>query len=319
MTDETKQTPETLQKGPLHILAVDDEQVNLDVITEHLERVGYRVTPAMNGREALDKLMAPDSKVDIVLLDRMMPEMDGMKVLHAMKRNSEYRFVPVIMQTAAAATNEIIEGIEAGAYYYLTKPYDKQTLLSIVGSAAQSIQDFYSFAAGAYSDFPLMECTISSHFRVQNLNQTQQLAVYLAKMCPRSSKPGHSFVELSYSFSELLTNAVEHGNLGIGYDKKTELLEQGINCWKKEIFLRQQLPENARKFVNVYYMHKDKEVLIRIIDEGKGFNWEQHMDFNPLRSMDSHGRGIAMANVILDKLEYAGKGNEVICHVYTGD
>ena len=72
-----------------------------------------------------------------ILLDRGMPRMDGMTLLRQIKDEDRHKHIPVIMQTARDSKEEILEGLEAGAYYYLTKPFAGPTLIAIVGSAAR--------------------------------------------------------------------------------------------------------------------------------------------------------------------------------------
>jgi len=134
-------TVETLGKEPIRILAVDDNPTTLRLLESMLLRQPeYTVATAVNGRKALDYLYDNPGAVDIVLLDRMMPEMDGIEVCEVMKADEKLRYIPIIMQTAASRPEEISEGIKAGVFYYLTKPLISETLLSIVGSAAKQVK-----------------------------------------------------------------------------------------------------------------------------------------------------------------------------------
>ena len=81
------------------ILAVDDEAFNLDIIGEYLEEVGHEVIQAEDGSIAMN-ILAKNSDIDLIVLDRMMPNMDGMEVLKKVKQHPELRTIPVIMQTA---------------------------------------------------------------------------------------------------------------------------------------------------------------------------------------------------------------------------
>lgn len=114
--------------------------------------------------------------------------------------------------------------------------------------------------------------------------------------------------------SELLINAVEHGNLGIQYAEKTALLHAGR--WLSEVELRQASPDYNHKQVSVHMQRHADHMILQIDDEGDGFDWKKYMEFNAERASDPHGRGIAMANMLsFDKLAYQGKGNSVICTV----
>ncbi len=116
------------------ILIVDDEAFNLDIMSEYLLDAGYDVVVSEDGNSALQNL---DSNPDIslILLDRMMPNMDGIQVAKKIKENSKFTNVPIIMQTAAAAINQQLEGMKSGVYAYIVKPYEDSELLTLVSQA----------------------------------------------------------------------------------------------------------------------------------------------------------------------------------------
>ena len=296
----------------LCVLAIDDEELNLGLIEEWLGKSRYVVLTAPNGERGLELLDANLGEVDIVLLDRMMPGMDGIEVLKRIKADERTRHIPVIMQTAAAASHQIIEGIEAGVHYYLTKPFDQHTLLSIVGSAAHIVQAFKQFNEELFNNISMLDCMESSSFVLQTLEQSRRLSIYLGKTCP-NSKRGKGFTEHSFAFSEIITNAIEHGNYGITYDEKTELLKEGVDAWINEIAKR-QLQYNDKR-VRVSYVKTESEIVVRILDEGGGFDWERYMDIDPYRASDNHGRGIALSALIFDGLTYEQGGREAVCRI----
>jgi len=109
---------------------------------------------------------------------------------------------------------------------------------------------------------------------------------------------------------ELLINAIEHGNLGITYGEKSELNK--IGKWEQEIEKRLAMEQNQDKFAVLEFKKTDSEISVTIIDQGEGFNCSTYMDFDPLRIMDNHGRGIAMANKLsFTSIEYNESGNVV--------
>ena len=84
--------------------------------------------------------------------------------------------------------------------------------------------------------------------------------------------------------------------------------------WKEEVEHRLKLPENSDKYVTVSYLKSNNEIMLHIKDQGKGFDYHKFMEFDPSRSTDNHGRGIAFANNLsFDRIEYLGVGNEVKC------
>jgi class 3 adenylate cyclase len=119
-------------RTPPRILAVDDVPTNLEILKVRLEAHGYEVMTAADGEEALVRVreLAPD----LVLLDIMMPKLDGISVLKQLKQEAGERFVPVILVTAKADTRDIVAGLEAGGDDYLTKPFEQAALVARVRS-----------------------------------------------------------------------------------------------------------------------------------------------------------------------------------------
>jgi two-component system, cell cycle response regulator len=110
---------------------------------------------------------------------------------------------------------------------------------------------------------------------------------------------------------ELLLNAIEHGNLGIGFEAKTELVRQGK--WKEEIVRRLTMPEYSDKEVEIKLSYDEHECRLTIADQGKGFAWKDYVG----RMEDSrqpNGRGLWIAfNTKFDRIMFNSTGNEVTC------
>ena len=117
-----------------NILVVDDEPMNVELMEAHLAR-DYNVITAFNGEEALEKIK--NEQPDLILLDIMMPGIDGYEVCQTIKSDPNTQFIPVIMVTALSQRNDRIKGIEAGADDFLTKPVDKMELVTRVKSLMQ--------------------------------------------------------------------------------------------------------------------------------------------------------------------------------------
>jgi adenylate cyclase len=110
------------------ILIVDDEPFNVDYLEQELEYLGYETISAANGNEALQKVKS--DAPDLILLDVMMPVMDGLTVCRLIKENEETRLIPIVIMTALDRIEDRIAGIRAGADDFLTKPVDERELLA---------------------------------------------------------------------------------------------------------------------------------------------------------------------------------------------
>jgi two-component system, OmpR family, alkaline phosphatase synthesis response regulator PhoP len=120
---------------PLKILVCDDERTIVRLIQVNLEKQGYNVVTAYDGKDGLEKIRA--EKPDLIVLDVMMPYMDGFEVLKTLRRDPATESLPVIMLTAKAQDKDVFEGYHYGADMYLTKPFNPKELISFVKRIAQ--------------------------------------------------------------------------------------------------------------------------------------------------------------------------------------
>ena len=119
-------------RTPPRILIVDDEPINLDILQTRLAVHGYEILTATNGEEALT--VATAQRPDLILLDIMMPKIDGIDVCRRLKADPSLPFMPIILVTAKADSKDVVAGLEAGAEEYLTKPIDQAALVARVKS-----------------------------------------------------------------------------------------------------------------------------------------------------------------------------------------
>jgi DNA-binding response OmpR family regulator len=290
-----------------HVLIVEDNESDRALLQEHLSREGFDTDYAVDGVEAWSKLDGQPDRYDLVLLDRNMPRMDGMELLRRIKSDHRFLILPVIMQSALVSREEVIEGLRAGAYYYLAKPYDAEMLLSVVRTAATDRAAAKDLQTRVRRGLQVLQLLDEAHFTYRTIEEARGLAAVLANACPDAEST-------VIGLTELMVNAVEHGNLGITYDEKSALLVDG--GWAEEVDRRLTLPENLNKRVDVRFARGDDELRFIICDRGNGFEWTRYMDIDPRRAFDRHGRGIMMArHVSFSSLEYRGTGSEVVAKV----
>lgn len=293
-----------------YILIIDDEPSNLDLLEAYL-KLGidsdHEILSAQSGKEGLNILSQFYNSIDVILLDRMMPEMSGIDFMKIFNQNAQYKNIPVIMQTASDVREHIAEGFKLGIYHYLVKPLSAITLNAIVHSAIEFNVRQRALLAEIKSTKNLFKFVEHAAFQIRTVEEVELISVSLASLFPNPER-------VVNGIAEILVNAIEHGNLGITYDEKTKLnIEQK---WKDEIDRRLMLLENQEKRVTITLYKTDDALKISVRDQGKGFDYEKYLEFDPARGTDSHGRGIAFANKLsFDSIHYLGNGNEVVCSV----
>lgn len=121
--------------GDIHILVVDDNQENLKVVSNYLRDKKYKIALALDGVNALKILET--NKIDLILLDIMMPGMDGFEVCRKIKSNPATENIPVIFLTAKNDTEDVVTGFEIGGVDYISKPFRKEELYVRVNNHIQ--------------------------------------------------------------------------------------------------------------------------------------------------------------------------------------
>jgi two-component system sensor histidine kinase/response regulator len=133
------------EPSDFRILLVDDVPKNLQILGKTLQKESYKVEFAMNGKKALEWLKS-DPNFDLILLDIMMPEMDGLETCKAIRKNKDFDAIPVVFLTARSEKEVVLEGFELGAQDYITKPFDSRELLARVRTQLElkNSRDFLS-------------------------------------------------------------------------------------------------------------------------------------------------------------------------------
>jgi CheY-like chemotaxis protein len=291
------------------VLVVEDNAIDRELLQAHLDALPADLAFAGDGVEALEILDRDAANFDVILLDRTMPRMDGIELLTRLKADPRCRTIPVILQTGCVGREEMLEGINAGAYYYLTKPYNGDVLRMVIRTAAWDSNEIRRLQGQLDRGFKILGLAQSAVFFFRTIEEARDLGSVLARACP---DPEVAVIGVT----ELLVNAVEHGNLGITYDEKTLLRDE--MRWEAEVQRRLTLPQYAARKAEVRFERENGEVRFIIRDRGDGFDWTRYFEIDPARAFDTHGRGILMArHFSFDSLEYRGCGNEVVATIRT--
>jgi DNA-binding response OmpR family regulator/anti-sigma regulatory factor (Ser/Thr protein kinase) len=289
------------------ILVVDDEPMNLEIIGDVLDDPSYLVSNAANGEIAWQAMLAAESPPQLLVLDRMMPVMDGIELLKRIKAEPRFAGIPVIMQSAASSSSDIAEGVAAGAWYYLPKPYAPRDLLTIVRAALEEVAEREAANLVVRNRRSVLDLLDVAEFEFHTLKEAADLAYSLAGLCPDP-------VSAAIGLSELMVNAVEHGNLRIGYAEKSEMRRNEV--WEQEVEVRLSDPVLGARRARVVFRRMPDQLTFTISDEGEGFDWRSYLEFAPERAFDPNGRGIAMARLAsFASLDYRDRGNIVVATV----
>ncbi|MBD8526214.1 response regulator [Pseudomarimonas arenosa] len=295
-------------ESPARLLLVDDETDNLDLLERMFARQPVELWRALNGEQALLQLDS-DLCFDAVLLDRMMPGLDGLEVLRRLKADPRHTHLPIILQTAAGNAKQVIEGLEAGAYYYLVKPFERAQLFPIVRGAVESYRHLRELdqALSGVNPLGLIE---QGRFRLRTPAEANELVRWLARA---GGDPG----PVAFGLQALISNAIEHGNLEIGYQAKRKALIEG--AWPALLASRLDDPRYRQRSVLVELERNAGQVCYRISDEGSGFDYQQYLRPRGERLIDPNGRGILVArDLSFDSLHYNEAGNQVEARVDVG-
>jgi two-component system alkaline phosphatase synthesis response regulator PhoP len=119
------------------VLVIDDEQNIRELIKFNLESDGYKVSVAVDGKEGLERL---DASIDLIVLDLMLPEIDGLSLCKKIRNNSSYRHIPIIMLTAKGEEVDRILGLEMGADDYMKKPFSPRELIARIKAVLRRVK-----------------------------------------------------------------------------------------------------------------------------------------------------------------------------------
>src|SRR5438876_5406915 len=164
---------------PPRILVVDDTAENLEIMTMRLQHHGYEIVTAVDGEEALAKAQSCDP--DLILLDIMMPKLDGIAVTRRLKADTSLRFIPIILLTAKADSRDVVAGLDAGADDYLTKPVEHGALVARVRSMLR-IKELHDEVKRQAEELATLNTTLEARVATQvaEIERVSRLKRFLA-------------------------------------------------------------------------------------------------------------------------------------------
>ncbi|MDH5357039.1 MAG: response regulator [Gammaproteobacteria bacterium] len=285
-----------------HVLFINEKSNNLAILKKSLKELDCQLTIANKGKDVSALLESHPDRFDLIIMDQMLSNKNNINVLDQISAHSAEQHCPVIIQTEMVKKSAVLEGVKAGAYF-LTNPVNDDMLISTINTAINYRQQYKLLQSGLDKLARPLKNLHYAEFQFNTLLEARDLALFIANACPDTQK-------IIIGLSEILINAVEHGNLGITYYEKTLLIKEGR--WEKEVNDRIQLEEHKDKKVDLTFHRDETGCHIIVKDQGNGFDWQDYLTISPDRIAHSHGRGIALAAMAgFTKMEYRGCGNEV--------
>jgi two-component system, OmpR family, phosphate regulon response regulator PhoB len=218
-------------KAMTKLLVVDDETDILDLITLHLDREGYETVTATDGREVTP--LAIEHQPALIVLDLMLPGLDGKGVCRALKADPRTRDIPVVMLTAKAQPHDRIAGLEQGADDYLTKPFSPRELMLRIQAVLRRTKKVSSVADIISGAFRLDQKTMVLFLGSQRIDLT---AIEFKLMSTLMSNPG-----VIHSRAELLTAV-----WGYSDDAHTRTLDTHMKRLREKLGEHQRHVETVR-------------------------------------------------------------------------
>ena len=217
--------------------------------------------------------------------------------------------LPLILLLSREEQDDLDDELRRRAAYCLITPVSEHNLNAILHATSAEHAQTAGLRHEVQQRTSAIGSIISGEFEIRTLDEARHLATMLSLACPEPETA-------AIGMMELMLNAIEHGNLGVSFDLKSELLAKGE--WQSEIDRRLNLDENIGKKATIGFKKSNGQIEIRVSDEGSGFDKNDTMSriLDPFRT---HGRGIQIAeNQCFNSLEYQGTGSVVVAIIRTG-
>jgi len=254
-----------------------------------------------NINDALPLLKEKQGEIATVVCDIPIDDNHFEADLTRLKNNKEAKYVPFI---GINRSNKFDPPVSRQLFFHiLATPRAGSNLIHTIISAQSDYKRYLVLLSEVKSRTSAIGLIRSGTFRLQTLQQADALTTMLSLASPEPAI-------VALGLSELLVNAIEHGNLNISYAEKSDLLESGE--WENEINNRLASLAYKDKYVEITFERTDDKITLIITDQGLGFDWKKYITPDMGDITDKHGRGIALANAMsFSEIHYNEKGNKV--------
>jgi CheY-like chemotaxis protein len=306
-------TPEQPGAQPAVVLFVDDEASLCQLFVKRFEK-SFVIHTASNGQEGLD-VLAQHPEIDVVVTDIRMPVMSGLDFIREAKaKGIEASFIVV---SGHADAGDVIQALRNGARNFLQKPYPLNELEQSIVSEVKQLREFRAHQVAQARERELDRLVVSVErlaFGVPNdLSWVSPLAFRLVGLVGAGFSDRQDVkMNVALGLIEMITNAIEHGNLGVGGREKIELKSKGGSDYEEELKRRASTEPYRSRQVHVTCSMDADRVVFQIADEGKGFDVSRLPDpTDPENLFAPSGRGILLTRAFMDEVHYEAHGNQV--------
>ena len=286
-------------------MIIENDFVSRHYLRDLLRYYGHTCQTAMNASDGLD--IYASGRPDVIICNVMLPGISGMEFLRDIRKNDST--TAIVMMATESSERLAVQAFRAGADDFLKKPIQDKDLIPMLEKFAARMPERKD-AAEPYGD------VVSGRLEFTFPTEYDGTSSIMPRVMETLSEDYFSLddrISIELGLSELVTNAIEHGNLNITYDEKTAVAELSDGMMDL-CNMRLLDPEIASRVITIYYEFTPEECKWTIIDEGNGFDVSKVPD--PTKSENRevlfHGRGIMFSRAIFDSVEYKGKGNEVV-------
>jgi CheY-like chemotaxis protein/anti-sigma regulatory factor (Ser/Thr protein kinase) len=285
------------------ILVVDDTAVDRFLAGALLEEVsGWHATYAEDGREALAVLKK--DVPDLVLTDLQMPEVDGLELVEAIRR--DYPSVPVILMTAHGSEEIAATALSKGAASYVPKR-------NLANDLAPTVADVLKASQPGRDQKLILECLEGTEFRFVFGNDSAPLQTLIGhlqdQMAHLQLVDGSGLIRVGTALVEVLMNAIEHGNLEVSSRLRED---PDPNAYKRLVEQRRHTPPYRDRRVHLTARFSRREAVYIVRDEGPGFDVARLPDpTDPSNLEKSSGRGLLLIRTFMDDVRFNATGNEI--------
>ena len=281
------------------VLLVDSDLSELSSLESELSGQGYDLASAESCSRARSMIAESMGEYGVCLVDWEIPDGSATELVRWI-HGQQLPATEIVLVSESLVHEEIQRGLDSGAYYFLTKPFDREQLRAIVRAAVQTSRLKRELETKIDEAGETLRALQRGNLRFRTPRQAELLAVQFGSAA-RDAQVG-------VALFELFLNSVEHGNLAIDYDEKGRLLAEGR--LQAEILARLEQPAYRDRWVELDVARRSDSFDLLITDQGDGFDFARYLEFDRSRMFDSHGRGILMSRGALE-IEYLGSGNRV--------